>query len=544
MISGYSIVNGEPLKSGASTFAALNPATGETLGPQFHNASLDDLTRAGELACAAVISYHLTTGKERAEFLRRIASGIEAIGTELVARAQAETALSETRLSGEMARTTGQLRLFAKIVEEGSWVDARIDLADPERKPSRRPDLRSMLRPIGPVAVFGASNFPLAFSVAGGDTASALAAGNPVIAKGHPAHPGTSELVGQVIANAVREQGLHPGTFALLFGDNELSAALVQNPEIRAVGFTGSLAVGKVLMDLCASRPRPIPCFTEMSSVNPLFVLPSALSENAAGIAAGLFASFTQGVGQFCTKPGLVFLPANEDGDALVAELTRLVEEAGSHAMLTENISLNYRTRIDRRTSKSAVRTLATGSAPADLSSCSAIPELFEIDGRDFLQDRELTAEIFGPSTLIIRYDSRDEMLALAHSLEGQLTATIHASEHDLVYYPDLIGVLERRAGRLILNGFPTGVEVAHAMVHGGPFPATSDSRFTSVGALAINRWVRPVCYQDFPQSCLSDELKDENPLGIVRTVNGTLTRDTLGHKPEALHGQHVFRKI
>lgn len=544
MISGYSIVNGEPLKTGAGVFAALNPSTGETLEPQFHDASIEDLNQAAGLAAEAVVSYHQTAGRERAEFLRQISAGIEAISSELVARAHAETALTEARLNGELARTTAQLRLFARMVEDGSWVDARIDLAEPERKPLPRPDLRSMLRPIGTVAVFGASNFPLAFSVAGGDTASALAAGNPVLVKGHPAHPGTSELVAQVIANVVRERGLHPGVFALLFGSNELGAALVRHRSVRAVGFTGSLAGGKALMDICAGRPDPIPCFTEMSSVNPVFVLPGALRENAAKIAAGLFASFTLGVGQFCTKPGLVYLPANEDGDAFLADLKQLVEKSGCPTMLTEGISRSYRSGVNHRSSKSAVRSLAQASAPAGLSSCSAIPALFEIDARDFLKESDLTAEIFGPSTLIVRFESREEMLALANALEGQLTATLHGTEDDLIYHPDLIGILERKAGRLIVNGFPTGVEVTHAMVHGGPFPATSDSRFTSVGALAIYRWVRPVCYQDFPQSCLLDELKNENPLGIVRMVNGTLTRDAVGQKPEHLHGAHVFNRI
>lgn len=544
MIAGYSIVNGESLQTDAGTFAALNPATGETLGPQFYNASIEDLNQAAELAAEAAVSYHQTTGLERAEFLRHIAAGLEAIAPELVARAHAETALSEARLNGELARTSSQLRLFANLLEEGSWVDARIDLADPERKPAPRPDLRSMLRPIGIVAVFGASNFPIAFSVAGGDTASALAAGNPVIVKAHPAHPGTSELVARVIARAVHERSLHRGTFALLFGDNDLGAALVRHPRIRAVGFTGSFEAGKALMNICASRPDPIPCFTEMSSVNPVFVLPSALRENAAAIATALFDSFTLGVGQFCTKPGLVFLPSNEDGDAFVADLQRLVEKAGSHPMLTDYISQRYRVRVHHRTSKPAVRALAQASAPDNIGGCSVVPAVFEIDACEFLKDPELTAEIFGPSTLIIRFESRDEMLALANHLEGQLTATIHGSERDLVDYPDLLGVLESKAGRLIVNGFPTGVEVTHAMVHGGPFPATSDSRFTSVGALAIHRWVRPVCYQNFPQSCLLDELKDHNPFGIIRKINGTMTRDAVGQKPEMLHGQHVFTKL
>ena len=545
MISGYSIINCESHKIGGGAFTAFNPATGEAIGPQFHYATLGDLNRAAELAEEACVSYHQAPGKERGELLRRIASGMEAISSELLARAQMETALTEGRLRGELARTAGQLRLFAQVVEEGSWVDARIDPAEPARTPVPRPDIRSMLRPIGPIAVFGASNFPLAFSVAGGDTASALAAGNPVIVKAHSAHPGTSELVAHVIARCVNELNLHPGTFAMLFGEgHELGGALIKHPKIKGVAFTGSLTGGKALMDLCATRPDPIPCFTEMSSINPVFVLPDALHNDAQKIAMALFASVTLGVGQFCTKPGLLFLPANEDGDALVAELTQQVQKSAGHAMLTESIAQSYRNGIAQRAGLFGVSTLAQAAAPADLKSGFALPVLFEIHGRDLAKSPQLAREIFGPSTLIVRYESREEMLALALALEGQLTATLHGSEHDLIEYPDLIRILEGKAGRLIVNGVPTGVEVCHAMVHGGPYPATSDSRFTSVGTLAIYRWVRPVCYQDFPQSCLLSEVKDENPLGILRMINGKLTRDAVGQKPEQLHGTHVFNKI
>lgn len=545
MISGYSILNGESHKASSGTFTGFNPATGEALEPQFHYASADDLNLAADLAEQAFESYHHVSGHYKAHLLRDIAAGIEAIADQIVARANAETALPEARLRGELARTTGQLRLFAQVVEEGSWVNARIDPAEPERKPMPRADIRSVLRPLGPVAVFGSSNFPLAFSVAGGDTASALAAGCPVIVKAHSAHPGTSELVGQVIARCVRERQLHPGVFALLFGHgSELGAALVKHPKIKGVGFTGSLTAGKSLMDMCAARPEPIPCFTEMSSVNPVFVLPEALRENTAKIAAGLFGSFTLGVGQFCTKPGLVFLPVNEHSDALVAELEKHVEQATCQPMLTEGISKSYKSGVAHRTGHGAVKTLAQAAPPPDLKSGYAVPALFEIAGRELVKHPELAEEVFGPSALVIRYGSREEMLALARGIEGQLTATLHATENDLRQYPDLVGILERKAGRLIVNGYPTGVEVCHAMVHGGPFPATSDSRFTSVGTLAIYRWAGPVCYQDFPQSALPDALKDSNPLGIVRMINGELTRNAAGLKPEQLHGAHDFAKI
>lgn len=545
MISGYSIIGGESDQASAGTFTGFDPAAGAPLEPTFHYATLQALDRAAQLAQEASVSYRNLPGKDKAHFLHQIAAGIESIGPELVARAQRETALPEPRLKGELARTANQLRLFAQVVNEGSWVNARIDPAKPNRKPLPRADIRSMLRPLGPVAVFGSSNFPLAFSVAGGDTASALAAGNPVIVKAHSAHPGTSELVGQVIARIARELDLPDGVFALLFGaGTDLGAALVKHPAIKGVGFTGSLRGGKALMDMCAARPEPIPCFTEMSSVNPVFILPQALESQAAQIAQGLFGSFMLGVGQFCTKPGLIYLPAGEHGDALVAELAKLVRQAGSSPMLTEGIAKSYNDGVAHRTAHNAVRTVAQAPAPAEPKSCHAIPALFEIDGHDLVANPELAGEVFGPSTLVIRYQGRAEMLDLARELEGQLTATLHGTDGDLLEYFDLVSILESKAGRLIVNGYPTGVEVSHAMVHGGPYPATSDSRFTSVGTQAIYRWARPVCYQDFPDIALPEELRNENPLGILRAIDGVVSREAVGHQRDVLHGQHAFTKI
>ncbi|HUB51103.1 MAG TPA: aldehyde dehydrogenase (NADP(+)) [Terracidiphilus sp.] len=524
MLTGLSIVNGRPLASSSGSFHGVDPGTAVKLDPPYHYASLDDLDRAAALAEEAFASYRKVSGRERALFLRHIAAGIEAIAVEIVERAHAETALPEVRLKGELARTVNQLRLFAQVIEEGSWSNARIDPAQPERKPMPRADIRSVLRPLGPVAVFGSSNFPLAFSVAGGDTASALAAGNPVIVKAHSAHPGTSELVGQVVSESVRACGLPAGVFALLFGaGSELGAALVAHPVIKAVGFTGSLTAGRSLMKVAASRPEPIPCFMEMSSSNPLVVLPEALALRGEQIANGLFASFTLGVGQFCTKPGLVYLPRNESADEFVAILKSLVEQSEASAMLTEAICENHRSGVQARKADSAVRTLAEGAAGSGGS--FAAPALFEVDGDEMLRSPELAHEIFGPSTLVIRYANRDELVALLKAIEGQLTATLHGTDADIAASEDLIAILERKAGRLVVNGFPTGVEVCHAMVHGGPFPATSESRMTSVGTQAIYRFVRPVCYQDFPQAALPDELKDDNPLGIWRLVDGEFTR-------------------
>jgi 2,5-dioxopentanoate dehydrogenase len=530
-LQGQSIINGASREGKGDSFYGIEAATGTRLEPVYRCATVEDLNLAADLADEAFAIYRKTTGRERAAFLHRIADGIEVIVTEIVERANRETALPEARLKGEAARTINQLRLFAQVVEEGSWVNARIDPAQPDRKPLPRADIRSMLRPLGPVAVFGASNFPLAFSVAGGDTAAAFAAGNPVIVKGHHAHPGTSELVGQVIARAVGESGLPAGLFALLFGPGaEIGAALVEHPKVKAVGFTGSLVGGKALLNRASARPEPIPCFMEMSSVNPVFVLPEALASRAPQIASGLFASFTLGVGQFCTKPGLVFLPNNAGADALVAELKKLVEPAAASPMLTEGIAKSYRKGVEERRANGYIETVALASSDG-VGSCFTAPVVMQIDGGELLYQPELATEIFGPTTLVVRYDSREELLMLAHSLEGQLTATLHASEADLASNADLIAILERKAGRLVINGFPTGVEVCHAMVHGGPYPATSDSRATSVGTYSIYRFVRPVCYQDFPQAALPEELKDGNPLGILRLVDGQYTREAVPNR-------------
>jgi alpha-ketoglutaric semialdehyde dehydrogenase len=541
MLTGFSIVDGKPLEAshsaGGGSFNGIDPATGTKLEPSYYYASLEDLDRAANLAEDAGATYSRLTGRERGVFLRHIAAGIEARGAEIIERAHRETALPEARLKGELVRTANQLRLFAQVIDEGSWANARIDPAQPDRKPLPRADIRSVLRPLGPVAVFGSSNFPLAFSVAGGDTASALAAGNPVIVKAHSAHPGTSELMAQVVTESVCACGLPSGVFALLFGaGSELGASLVAHPAIKAVGFTGSLSAGKSLMKVAASRPEPIPCFMEMSSSNPLVVLPEALANRGAEIAKGLFGSFTLGVGQMCTKPGLVYLPRNEAADASVAIMKALVEQSQASAMLTETICGNHHSGVAARKTNHAVEILAEGAATS--SGSYAAPALFEVSGSEMLRAPELEHEIFGPSTLVIRYDNRDQLLALLNAVEGQLTATVHGTDAEIAANADLIAILERKAGRLIVNGFPTGVEVCHAMVHGGPFPATSESRMTSVGTQAIYRFVRPVCYQDFPQAALPDELKNDNPLEIWRLIDGEFTRAAVAVNAPASAGK------
>lgn len=510
--------------SHGQTFSAFNPATGETMEPVYACANAEDVEQAVALSHAAAPAYGKLSGKEKAKFLRTIADGFDRASDLLVERANLETALPLPRLKGEVARTSNQLRLFAEVVEEGSWVNARIDLANPGRTPLPKPDIRSMLRPLGPVVVFGASNFPLAFSVAGGDTASALAAGNPVIVKAHPAHPGTSELAGGIISQSVRECGLPEGVFSLLFDSGiAVGTQLVKHPLVKAVAFTGSLAAGRALMDLAASRPEPIPCFAEMSSTNPLFILPEALATRGKEIATGLHGSFTLGAGQFCTKPGLIFLEKEANAEPFLQELRRLTEESSAPTMLTPGIAASYGKALHKRSSELQVTKSATKDA-----TCTVPVTLLETDVRTLVEKPEFSEEVFGPTTLVLHYSQKQEVLAAAEALHGHLTATLIGTDKDFEAFADLIAILERKVGRLIFNNYPTGVEVCHSMVHGGPYPATSDSRTTSVGTQAIFRFARPVCYQNFLQSLLPQELQNQNSTGILRMVEGVQTRAPL----------------
>src|SRR6202453_4503677 len=507
----------------AAAFTAMNPATGSPLEPKFFAASAEDLEQAAALAQGAFPIYSKLSGKKKGAFLRQIAAAIEAAAPAIVKRANLETGLSEARLTGEVGRTCGQLRLFAEVVEEGSWVDARIDNADPDRKPLPKPSIRSMHRPLGPVAVFGASNFPLAFSVAGGDTASALAAGNPVIVKAHPAHPGTSALVGQAIRESVKACGLPEGVFSMLFDAGiEIGVQLVKHPGIKAVAFTGSFAGGTALMKLAAARPEPIPCYSEMGTVNPVFVLPGALSKRASAIAGGLQGSFTLGAGQFCTKPGLVLVPQQDGTPAFMKELSDKATPPPPQTLLTKAIADRYTSAVKGRDANILAEGAKTEGGP---DSAAVQASLFVADYKDLVENQDLAQEIFGPTTVVVGYQDRKQLLAVAEQLEGHLTASLQADESELAEYSDLIDILTRKVGRLILNAYPTGVEVCHAQVHGGPFPATSDGRSTSVGSQAIYRFTRLFCYQSFPDAALPDELKSANPLGIMRMVDGDRTR-------------------
>ena len=527
-LHGFSLIGAHTASSEGPVFHGFNPATGESLEPAYYSASDADIDRAARLAAEAFPVYAHLSGKAKAEFLRTIATSLESLAEEIAPRACHETGLPEGRIRGELGRTTGQLRLFASLVEEGSWLDARIDPALPDRKPLPRADIRSTLRPIGPVAVFGASNFPLAFSVAGGDTASALAAGNPVIVKAHPGHPGTSELAGRAIRTAVAACGLPEGVFSLLFDAGvEVGKKLVVHPLVKAVGFTGSATAGKALAALAASRPVPIPCYAEMGSVNPVFVLPGAMSARGDKIATGLLNSFTLESGQFCTKPGLVFIPNADATAPFIEALKDGVAQMKPQTMLNPGIAKKFQAAIEERVSYKHATLLA--QAPAVSSpGCTTDVALFETTADSLLSSPSLQDEVFGPTALLVTYGAKQELLAAAHALEGHLTATVHGTEQELEEHRELIAVLESKVGRLLFNGFPTGVEVCHAIVHGGPWPATSDGRSTSVGTQAIYRFVRPVCYQAFPEAALPDELKNANPLGILRMVNGSITRDPI----------------
>ncbi len=527
--TGKSFIGFHEGSQGAKKFRAYNPATGQALDPEYQEASPEEVDAAARLAADAFVSYRELSGAAKAEFLNAIARNIEAVIEPLVERSHLETALPKPRLQGETARTCNQLRLFAQVVQEGSWVNPRIDRADPNRKPLPKPDIRSMWRPLGPVVVFSASNFPLAFSVAGGDTASAFAAGNPVIVKAHSAHPGTSQIVGEAVRNAVRSCKLHEGVFSLIFGaGTSVGTQLVQHPLIKAGGFTGSTGAGRALMNLAAARPEPIPFYGELGSTNPVFLLPGAMRARAGKIAEDLYSSFTLGAGQFCTKPGLIFFSEDKSSEPFLGELKGKVEKAPEFALLTKGISGDYEKEVQARKQRSDLDVVAEGVQRSAANPYSATTALYQTEISSFLSNPEMSEEHFGPSTLLIRYSNKQQILEAACNLEGHLTATIHGTEEDLREFAELISILENKVGRIIFNGFPTGVEVCHAMVHGGPYPASTDGRTTSVGTQAIYRFARPVCYQNLPDAALPSELKNANPLGVWRLVDGKMTQERL----------------
>ena len=522
-LTGQMIIAGSTVRGSGAEIRGFDPNNGTELDPVYRYGDASHVEAACEAAAAAFAAYRGTSSEQRAAFLEAIADNIESIRDEVVARAVAESGLPEARLTGEVGRTTGQLHMFAGVLREGSWNEARIDPALPDRKPLPRPDIRQRSIALGPVAVFGSSNFPLAFSVAGGDTASALAAGCPVVVKAHDAHPGTSELVGRAITDAVRTAGLPAGTFSLLYGYGpELGTALVKDPRIKAVGFTGSRSGGTALVAAAAARREPIPVYAEMSSINPVFLLGGALANRAADTGRAFVASLTLGSGQFCTNPGLVIAVDGPDLDTFIAAARDALAEAAPTAMLTPNIADNYRRGVEALQTEAEL--IARGVANDAPTVCRAA--LFSADASTFMASETLQAEVFGASSLIVRCADAGEMRDVAARLEGQLTATVHADESDHDEARQLLPVLELKAGRILFNGWPTGVEVGHAMVHGGPYPATSDSRTTSVGARAIERFLRPVCYQDVPKGLLPSPIADANPERLWRRIDGDLTKD------------------
>lgn len=539
-LDGISLVGFGSGSPGGKGFRAFDPAKGAAMEPAFVSATHGDVERACFLATQAAPVLAAMSGAERGRLLRTMAAKIEAQAALLVARAMQETALGEARLQGEVTRTVNQLRQQAGVAEDSVWCDARIETALPDRKPLPKPDHRSLLRPLGPVVVFGSSNFPFAYSVAGGDTASALAAGCPVIVKAHPAHPGVSEMVGRLLVAAVQECEWPEGTFSLLFDAGfDVGQALVRHHAVRAVGFTGSRQGGRALMDIAAARPEPIPVYAEMGSTNPVFLMPGALAERGDAIAEGLAGSATLSVGQFCTSPGVVVLERSPLSEEFVRKLAARLGAVPEAAMLHPGIKSNFDRAVKERAKVTGVRTAVGAGLPRDqmesghkappAGKCSAAPVWFETDAETFCGTASLKEEIFGPSAIIVWCQHRNEVLLVAKSLEGGLTAAVHAAASETAEQAALVAVLADKVGRVILNGFPTGLEVSTAIVHGGPYPATSDGRSTAVGTRAITRWARLVCYQNFADELLPPELQNANPLKLRRLVNGELTEKALG---------------
>lgn len=522
-VTGKSIIAGTAVAGTDGSVKATNPATGESMEPAFGMVSTDQLAEATTAAEAAFDAYRATSPEDRAAFLERIADNIDALGSSLTERAVAETGLPAARIENERGRTVGQLRLFADVVRQGDHIQARIDPALPERTPAPRLDIRQRHIGLGPVAVFGASNFPLAFSTAGGDTASALAAGCPVVVKAHNAHPGTAELVGQAVTRAVSESNLPAGVFSLIFGAGRtVGQALVADPRIKAVGFTGSRSGGISLMKTAAARPEPIPVYAEMSSINPVFLLQGALAGDQSKLVDDFIGSLTMGAGQFCTNPGLIFVEEGETGDAFIAAAAQKLSQRAGDTMLTEGIAAACAAGIQDLEQAEGVEEVAKGK-PGSTENAPA-PALFTTTAQVFTASPQLQEEVFGAAGLFVRYSGEEELLAVTEKLQGQLTATVHGTSEDSAGITNLVPVLERKVGRILFNSWPTGVEVGHAMVHGGPFPATSDSRSTSVGTLAIHRFQRPVSYQNVPDELLPEALQEANPWKLNRRVEGTVT--------------------
>jgi len=521
---GHNFIAGTRSAAGDKVLKSLNASTGEALTFDFFQATEQEVNQAVEAAHAAFKTYRHTSPEQRALFLESIADELDALGEDFLNTISQETALPIARLQGERGRTSGQMRLFAKVLRRGDFLGARIDTALPERQPLPRPDLRQIKIGIGPVAVFGASNFPLAFSTAGGDTASALAAGCSVVVKAHSGHMATADYVAQAIERAVEKTGMPKGVFNMIYG-NAVGALLVKHPLIQAVGFTGSLKGGRALCDMAAARPQPIPVFAEMSSINPMLMLPEALKNRGDQIAQELADSVVLGCGQFCTNPGLILGIKSPEYTRLIEQLSEIMANKPAQTMLNAGTLNSYVSGLSHLAEHAGIQHLAGQEQQGE----QALPQLFKADVELLLAGNQLLQEeIFGPTTIVIEVEDKAQLLQALSSMNGQLTTSLIADESDLAEFADVVPVLEEKAGRLLLNGYPTGVEVCDAMVHGGPYPATSDARGTSVGTLAIDRYLRPVCYQNYPQNLLPEALRDENPLNLLRLINGEMTRDRI----------------
>ena len=527
MISGKNYIGNTLSAEGKVTYSTFNPRLNLKNPWTFYEASEEELEQAVQMAANAFEVYRDVPGKQKAMFLRTIADQIEELGDELIETYTTESGLLEGRAIGERGRTLGQLRMFADLLENGNWVEASIDTALPDRQPIPKPDLRKLLHPIGPIVVFGSSNFPLAYSTAGGDTASALAAGCPVIVKSHPMHAGTGELVASAIVAAVKACGMPDGVFSNLnSSDIQVGQQLVKHPEVKGVGFTGSIAGGTALHKLSMERKEPIPVFAEMGSINPVVILPSALSENAAHWASTYAASITLGTGQFCTNPGLILTLDTKGLDTFLDTLGQEILNKEAGLMLHPDIHRKYDEGQKEMTLQEGTTVVAEYQEKTAPN--YAKQKVLTVPGRIFLTNTNLHKEVFGPFSMVVKCSHPEEMKNIIAQLEGQLTGTIIGHKAELKEHAALVAQLKERVGRLIFNGVPTGVEVCPSMVHGGPFPATTDSRFTAVGPDAINRWVRPISYQDWPDALLPDSLKNANPLNIRRKINGEYTTKAL----------------
>ena len=534
MFSGHNFIGFDSSAQSSKRIKVFSTSQQDFLHDEFAVASNEEVEAAVKKAKVAFETYKKTTPEAKAVFLETIAEAIMNIGDDLIRRAMVETGLPEARLIGERGRTIGQLRMFAALLREGSWVEAVIDPAQPDRIPLPRADLRRMLLPIGPVVVFGASNFPFAFSTAGGDTTSALAAGCPVIVKAHASHLGTNELVTKAIIQAARNCGMPDGVFSSLIDEGiTVGQALARHPEVKAIGFTGSYKAGMALYRTAThERQTPIPVFAEMSSINPVLILPGKLEKDSDKMAEQLAASMVLGGGQFCTNPGLLFVLKNDSTETFLVKLTGHLQATSEATMLNQAICKNYYSGREKIAQQKGVRVLHSGADTS--SSFKGSAALMEVDVADFTTNPGLQDEVFGPASLIVTCNDATELQAALQSLHGQLTGTVYATREDLSSFEGCIESLKDKVGRIIFNNVPTGVEVCHAMVHGGPFPATTDARTTSVGADAIKRFVRPVCFQDCPEAFLPDALKNENPLGIMRKWDGQYTRAGFAEKTEA----------